>query len=107
MTAGLYDSRVHYWEPAKWVARLRDRKTDDRVILLKCKVRRSSQRLSCAVGRIPLDQHVNHNLFFSRSLACRWKVAMAEDLVATPSTEKWPSTGLLSSGNSAWRRQCE
>jgi oligopeptidase B len=26
---------VAYWEPAKWVARLRDRKTDDNVLLLK------------------------------------------------------------------------
>jgi len=35
VTAGLNDPRVHYWEPAKWVARLRDRKTDDKVLLLK------------------------------------------------------------------------
>ncbi|MAW60903.1 MAG: oligopeptidase B [Planctomycetes bacterium] len=32
---GLHDSQVQYWEPAKWVARLRDRKTDDRQILLR------------------------------------------------------------------------
>jgi oligopeptidase B len=25
---------VQYWEPVKWVARLRDRKTDDRPLLL-------------------------------------------------------------------------
>jgi oligopeptidase B len=29
------DSQVMYWEPAKYVARLRDRKTDDNVLLLK------------------------------------------------------------------------
>lgn len=34
VTTGLHDSQVQYWEPAKWVARLRDRKTDDRVLLL-------------------------------------------------------------------------
>jgi oligopeptidase B len=34
-TAGLYDPRVQYWEPAKWVARLRDVKTDQRHVLLK------------------------------------------------------------------------
>ena len=34
VTAGLHDSQVQYWEPAKWVARLRDRKTDDSVLLL-------------------------------------------------------------------------
>jgi len=33
VTAGLTDPRVTYWEPAKWVARLRERKTDDRPLL--------------------------------------------------------------------------
>ncbi len=35
VTAGLNDPRVTYWEPAKWVARLREKKTDDNVLLLK------------------------------------------------------------------------
>ena len=33
-TAGLTDPRVTYWEPAKWVAKLRRLKTDDRPLLL-------------------------------------------------------------------------
>ncbi|MBI4351507.1 MAG: S9 family peptidase [Elusimicrobia bacterium] len=33
--AGLNDSQVQYWEPAKWAARLRDRKTDKNLLLLK------------------------------------------------------------------------
>jgi len=33
--AGLNDPRVTYWEPAKWVARLRATKTDDNLLLLK------------------------------------------------------------------------
>jgi oligopeptidase B len=32
---GLTDPRVTYWEPAKWVARLRERKTDDNLLMLK------------------------------------------------------------------------
>ncbi|MGH1483254.1 MAG: S9 family peptidase [Geminicoccales bacterium] len=35
VTAGLNDPRVHYWEPAKWVAKLRATKTDDNRLLLK------------------------------------------------------------------------
>ena len=35
VTAGLNDPRVTYWEPAKWVAKLRDVKTDDNILLLK------------------------------------------------------------------------
>ncbi len=35
ITAGLYDPRVTYWEPAKWAAKLRKMKTDDNMLLLK------------------------------------------------------------------------
>ncbi|MEO1221233.1 MAG: prolyl oligopeptidase family serine peptidase, partial [Pseudomonadota bacterium] len=35
VTAGLNDPRVTYWEPAKWVAKLRDVKTDDNLLLMK------------------------------------------------------------------------
>jgi oligopeptidase B len=34
-TGGLTDPRVGFWEPTKWVARLRDRATNDPTILLK------------------------------------------------------------------------
>lgn len=33
VTTGLHDSQVQYWEPAKWVAKLRDLKTDDNILL--------------------------------------------------------------------------
>ncbi len=35
VTAGLNDPRVTYWEPAKWVAKLREMKTDDNELILK------------------------------------------------------------------------
>ena len=34
VTTGLHDSQVQYWEPAKWVAKLRELKTDANVLLL-------------------------------------------------------------------------
>ena len=35
VTTGLHDSQVQYWEPAKWVAKLRTLKTDQNRLLLK------------------------------------------------------------------------
>lgn len=35
VTAGVSDPRVTYWEPAKWVAKIRSIKTDSNVVLLK------------------------------------------------------------------------
>jgi oligopeptidase B len=35
VTSGLYDERVSYWEPMKWIAKLREFKTDDNKIILK------------------------------------------------------------------------
>jgi oligopeptidase B len=34
VTTGLHDSQVQYWEPAKWVAKLRDMKSDDNPLFL-------------------------------------------------------------------------
>jgi len=35
VTGGLWDSQVQYWEPAKWVARLRTLKTDSNPLLMR------------------------------------------------------------------------
>lgn len=35
VTTGLHDSQVQYWEPAKWVARLRAKKKGDQLILMR------------------------------------------------------------------------
>ena len=34
VVSGLHDSQVQYWEPAKWVAKLRAMKTDQNLLLL-------------------------------------------------------------------------
>jgi oligopeptidase B len=39
VTTGLWDSQVQYWEPAKWVAKLRDIKTDDNVLVMDCNMK--------------------------------------------------------------------
>jgi oligopeptidase B len=38
VTTSLHDSQVQYWEPAKWVAKLRALKTDHNPLLLRCKM---------------------------------------------------------------------
>ena len=35
VTTGLHDSQVQYFEPAKWVAKMRELKTDDNLLLFK------------------------------------------------------------------------
>jgi len=35
VTAGISDPRVTYWEPAKWTAKLREKRTNDKLLLLK------------------------------------------------------------------------
>lgn len=36
VTTGYWDSQVQYWEPAKWVAKLRELKTDDNTLIMDC-----------------------------------------------------------------------
>jgi oligopeptidase B len=36
ITTGLHDSQVQYWEPAKWLAKLRDMKTDSNILIMDC-----------------------------------------------------------------------
>lgn len=50
ITAGLNDPRVHYWEPAKWCAKLRDLKTDSNMLLLKTNMGAGHQGASGRYG---------------------------------------------------------
>ncbi|MCU4176913.1 S9 family peptidase [Marinilabiliaceae bacterium N1Y90] len=34
ITTGLFDSQVQYWEPAKWIAKLRANKTDNNILMM-------------------------------------------------------------------------
>ena len=36
ITTGYWDSQVQYWEPAKWIAKLREMKTDDNLLMMSC-----------------------------------------------------------------------
>ena len=36
VTTGYWDSQVQYWEPAKWVAKIREMKLDDNLLLMNC-----------------------------------------------------------------------
>jgi len=36
ITTGYWDSQVQYWEPAKWIAKLREMKTDDNLLMMRC-----------------------------------------------------------------------
>ena len=36
ITTGYYDSQVQYWEPAKWIAKLRELKTDNNPMIMHC-----------------------------------------------------------------------
>ena len=39
ITTGFHDSQVQYWEPAKWVAKLRDLKTDNNILIFKTEMK--------------------------------------------------------------------
>ncbi len=36
ITTGYWDSQVQYWEPAKWIAKLRELKTDNNLLVMDC-----------------------------------------------------------------------
>lgn len=38
ITTGLHDSQVQYWEPAKWIAKLREKRTNNEPLLMYCEM---------------------------------------------------------------------
>lgn len=65
VTAGLSDPRVGYWEASKWVARIRDRKTDNNLLLLKTNM---SFGHSGASGRFDYLKEIAKDIVFVLSV---------------------------------------
>ncbi|QKG72662.1 S9 family peptidase [Erythrobacter mangrovi] len=75
VTAGLNDPRVTYWEPAKWVAKLREFKTDGNELLLKTNMGAGHGGKS---GRFESIREVAEEVAF-----ILWQFGMADRLQAT------------------------
>ena len=58
---GLHDPRVAYWEPAKFVAKLRDHKTDDNMQLFKCDFGAGAPALSRPCALVLTVTSVRHD----------------------------------------------
>lgn len=54
VTTGYHDSQVQYWEPAKWVAKLRDLKTNDNLVLFQTDMTSGHFGASGRYGRLKL-----------------------------------------------------
>jgi len=70
VTTGLHDSQVQFWEPAKWVAKLRDHKTNHAILLLKTEMNAGHGGVS---GRFRQYRDIAFNYAFLLKLAGRMK----------------------------------
>lgn len=55
VTTSLEDSQVQYWEPAKWVAKLRELKTDENLLLFKTEMAGDHGGVSGRYNRYKID----------------------------------------------------
>ncbi|WP_420959881.1 S9 family peptidase [Brucella sp. IR073] len=73
--AGLTDPRVTYWEPAKWVAKLRELKTDDNPVLFRINMDAGHAGAS---GRFSRLEEIAHNYAFALKVTGMVGVKAAE-----------------------------
>jgi oligopeptidase B len=66
VTTGFHDSQVQYWEPAKWVAKLRALKTDDNTLVLRTNMETGH---GGATGRFKVYQEIAQEWAFIVDLA--------------------------------------
>ena len=83
---GLHDSQVQYWEPAKWVAKLRACKTDDHMLLLKTNMDAGHGGASGRYGR-----------YRESALQYAFLIDLARRVMAAASEGTVPSSGSASS----------
>ncbi|CAM9993833.1 unnamed protein product [Ascophyllum nodosum] len=69
VTGGLHDPRVAYWEPCKWVAKLRDMNTSDNPIYLKIEM--SSGHFSASDRYKNMKERAFEYAFVMKALGCR------------------------------------
>ncbi len=77
--AGLHDQRVMYWEAAKWVAKLRDMKTDDHLLLFKVELKAGHGGAS---GRYDALHEIAEELSFVVSLKQRFMDPLLKTAIA-------------------------
>ena len=106
VTGGLNDPRVQYWEPAKWVAKLRATKTDDRPLLLKTEMgaghagpsgRYDAWRDEAFVLAFLLDQ-LGVDVAGQGKMAASWRLwasSMPSGAPDLPSSSRKPSAATL------------
>ncbi|MCV0370789.1 S9 family peptidase [Filomicrobium sp.] len=71
---GLTDPRVTYWEPAKWIARLREHNTSDKLVLLRINMEAGH---SGASGRFTALKETAHDYAFALLIAGKTETAVS------------------------------
>ncbi|MDG2291578.1 MAG: S9 family peptidase [Phycisphaerales bacterium] len=74
VTAGLNDPRVHYWEPAKWTARMRDHVTGESMLIMKTNMGAGHGGASGRYGRL-------HEIAFEYAFLLDRLGATSDDIV--------------------------